>query len=472
MQDNISDKSAERGCPSADFLGKEMLEKNQKVPLKIEAITSEGSGVGRYDDFVIFTPMTCPGDEITAHILKVKKSYAFAKAERIIVPGEARIEPDCAVYAQCGGCAFRHMRYDAELEQKRAMVDDALARIGALALQTEGILALSPARYRNKAQYPLRAQQGQITAGFFAKHSHRVVSCKDCLLEPEIFGAITQAVIYFLQQHRIAAYNEQAHEGLVRHIFLRCTRAAEQISLCLVLNGSSLPHREAFVRFMSSTFPAIKSIVFNTNTAKTNVILGDTYRTVYGEEFIEDTLLEKRFRISAASFYQVNHDMCEQLYLKAKEYAALQPGETLVDLYCGAGTVGICLAEEQTRLIGVEIVPEAVENAKANAARNHLQNARFLCADAAEATAVLKKEGIKADCVVVDPPRKGCDAQTIHNIAAFEASRIVYISCNPATLARDLKAFESEGYQAVRACAADLFPRTAHVETVCLLSRQ
>ena len=339
MQDNISDKSAERGCPSADFLGKEMLEKNQKVPLKIEAITSEGSGVGRYDDFVIFTPMTCPGDEITAHILKVKKSYAFAKAERIIVPGEARIEPDCAVYAQCGGCAFRHMRYDAELEQKRAMVDDALARIGALALQTEGILALSPARYRNKAQYPLRAQQGQITAGFFAKHSHRVVSCKDCLLEPEIFGAITQAVIYFLQQHRIAAYNEQAHEGLVRHIFLRCTRAAEQISLCLVLNGSSLPHREAFVRFMSSTFPAIKSIVFNTNTAKTNVILGDTYRTVYGEEFIEDTLLEKRFRISAASFYQVNHDMCEQLYLKAKEYAALQPGETLVDLYCGAGTV-------------------------------------------------------------------------------------------------------------------------------------
>ena len=448
------------------------MKKNDIVHLRIESLCSDGTGVGRAEGLVVFTPLTCAGDEIEAHILKVKKSYAFAKVHRIITPSPDRVEADCAVYRQCGGCVFRHMTYEAELREKQKMADDALERIGGLDLKTEGILSLSPMRYRNKAQYPIREENGEWKAGFFAKRSHRVVACKDCLLEPEIFGQITQAVLYFLKEHHISAYHEATHAGIVRHIFLRCTQDARKVSLCLVINANELPHAKQFVRFMCSVFAQIHSIVINRNTAKTNVILGDEYQTLYGEAYLEDTLLGKRFQISAASFYQVNHDMCERLYAKAAEYAALKPGETLVDLYCGTGTVGICMAKEDTNLIGVEIVPEAIENAKKNAMFNGLKNARFICADATEATAIFKNEGIKAHCVLIDPPRKGCDEKTIENIVSFGASRIVYISCNPATLARDLKVFEAKGYRTLRACAADMFARTAHVETVVLLERK
>lgn len=448
-----------------------MIKKNDIINLKIDSVSSDGSGVGRHDNMVIFVPMTSAGDEISAHILKVKKNYAFAKIESVITPSPSRIEADCEVYSRCGGCTFRHMSYEAELKEKQRSVDDALCRIGGLEIKTEKILSLSPERYRNKAQYPLREENGKIKAGFFAKHSHRVVSCEDCLLEPEIFGAIISAVIYFLEQNKIHAYDEITHKGLVRHIFLRCTKNAKQIALCLVINGKNLPKSREFVSFMTASFPEIKSIVLNINTNKTNVILGEKYINLFGEGYIEDELLGKKFRISAASFYQVNHDMCELLYSTAAEFADLKEGEKLVDLYCGAGTVGICLAKEKTELIGVEIVPEAVENAKENAALNGMDNAEFILADAKNATQILKSRGIKADCVVMDPPRKGCDEKTIENIISFGAKRLVYISCNPASLARDLKAFEQKGYKAVRAVSADMFPRTAHVETVCLLSQ-
>ncbi|MBR2591221.1 MAG: 23S rRNA (uracil(1939)-C(5))-methyltransferase RlmD [Clostridia bacterium] len=448
------------------------MKKNDIVHLSIESLSSDGSGVGRAEGLVVFVPLSCAGDEIQAHILKVKKTYAYAKIHRILNPSPDRIEEDCAVYRQCGGCAFRHMRYEAELRQKQKMADDALARIGGLDLKSEGILSLSPMRYRNKAQYPIREEGGRLKAGFFAKHSHRVIDCEDCLLEPEVFGKVVQALQWFMKEKHISAYDESSHTGLVRHLFLRCSKDAAQLALCLVLNGEGLPFEREFAAFMSGNFPAIKSIMLNVNTQKTNVILGNEYRCIFGSEAIEDTLLGKRFRIGAAAFYQVNHDMCEKLYTKAAEYAALQPGETLLDLYCGAGTVGICLAGDDTHLIGVEIVPEAAENAQENAALNDLKNAEFICADAAAATTILKEKGLHADCVVIDPPRKGCDEQTIDNIAAFGAQRLVYISCNPATLARDLKIFESKGYKAVRACAADMFPRTAHCETVVLLRRK
>ena len=446
-----------------------MIKKNDIIKLNIDSVSSDGSGVGRYEDLVIFTPMSCAGDKIEAHILKLKKTYAFAKIESIITPSEDRIEPDCEVYRLCGGCAFRHMSYEAELRQKRKMVDDALERIGGLELKTEGIISASPERYRNKAQYPLREENGEIKAGFFAKHSHRVVECKDCLLEPELFGKINEAIIYFLKANRLSVYNELTHSGLVRHIFLRCSEGASQVALCLVINGTNLPKKREFVNLITSSFPEIKSISLNVNREKTNVILGEKFINIFGSECIEDTLLNKRFEISPASFYQVNRQMCEKLYEKAREYAALKPGENLIDLYCGAGTIGICVAEEGTNLIGVEIVPEAVENAKRNAELNHLENARFICADASEATEILKNRGIKADCVIIDPPRKGCDEKTIENILSFGASRLVYVSCNPASLARDLKVFEQKGYKAERACAADMFPRTAHVESVVLL---
>ena len=448
-----------------------MLKKNDIVKLKIESISSDASGVGRYDDLVIFTPLSCAGDEINAHILKLKKTYAFAKIESIITPSPDRIEPDCEVYKLCGGCAFRHMNYEAEKREKKKTVDDALERIGGLNIKTQEILSASPDRYRNKAQYPLREENGEIKAGFFAKHSHRVIPCKDCRLEPEVFGKINEAVIYFLKTNHISAYNELTHSGLVRHIFLRCSEGAEKIALCLVINGDAFPKKREFVSFISSCFPEIKSICLNINKQKTNVILGEKYINIFGSEYIEDTLLSKRFEISPASFYQVNRQMCEKLYKKAKEYADLKSGENLIDLYCGAGTIGICIAEKNTNLIGVEIVPEAVENAKKNAALNSLENAEFICADASKATEILKNRGIKADCIIIDPPRKGCDEKTIENILSFGASRLVYVSCNASTLARDLKIFEQKGYKAEKACAADMFPRTAHCEVVCLITR-
>lgn len=445
------------------------MKKNDFIPLTIESLSSDGSGVGRYEHMVVFVPMTCVGDVITAHILKVKKTYAFAKVHAVHTPSPMRVKPDCPLYEKCGGCSFRHMRYEAELEQKQKMVDDALQRIGKLPLKTTQILSLSPLRYRNKAQYPIREENGEIVAGFFAKHSHRVVPCGDCLLEPEVFGNILGAVIFFMRQYGVSAYHESTGTGLVRHLFLRQNADGTQISLCLVLNGKGLPHEAQFIRFLCDTFPQIKSIVLNINREKTNVILGKTYRTVYGTDALQDELMGKRFHISAASFYQVNHDMCEQLYTKVQEYAALQPGENVVDLYCGAGTIGICIVPESSRLIGVEVTPEAVENAEQNAALNGISNARFLCADARQATSVLQQEGVRVHCVIIDPPRKGCDMQTIENIVRFGAQRLVYVSCNPATLARDLMAFEQHAYHAVEACAADLFPRTAHVETVVRL---
>ena len=448
-----------------------MIKKNDIVKLKIDSVSSDGSGVGRFENLVIFTPMSCAGDEINAHILKLKKTYAFAKVESIITPSPDRIEPDCEIFRLCGGCAYRHMKYEAEKREKRKTVDDALERIGGLSVKTEGIISASPERYRNKAQYPLREENGEIKAGFFAKHSHRVISCKDCRLEPEIFGKINEAVIYFLKENSISAYNESLHSGLVRHIFLRCSEGAKQIALCLVINGSTLPKKREFVSFITASFPEIKSICLNINREKTNVILGEKFINIFGSDCIEDTLLSKRFEISPASFYQVNREMCEKLYEKAKEYADLKPGENLIDLYCGAGTIGICLAEENTGLIGVDIVPEAVENAKRNAALNSLKNARFICADASKATEILKSRGIKADCVIIDPPRKGCDENTIENILSFAPSRIVYVSCNPASLARDLKVFEQKGYKVERVCAADMFPRTAHCEVIALLTR-
>ena len=246
-----------------------------------------------------------------------------------------------------------------------------------------------------------------------------------------MFGEITRAVIYFLKQNSICVYNETTHKGLVRHLFLRCSAGAEQIALCLVINGRGLPKQREFSAFMTAAFPQIKSIVLNFNSEKTNVILGKEYRCIFGTETIEDTLLGKRFQIAAASFYQVNRDMCEKLYAKVGEYAALQAGETLIDLYCGAGTIGICTAKRDTRLIGVEIVPEAVENAETNAALNQMDNAEFLCADAEEATSLLKERGITADCVIIDPPRKGCDEKTIENILSFEAKRLVYVTPPP-----------------------------------------
>lgn len=448
-----------------------MIKKNDDIKLNITSLSSDGSGVGRYDNLVIFVPETCVGDEITAHIVKVKKTYAFAIVKDVITSGESRTEADCAVSKSCGGCVFRHMDYESELEAKKGFVNDAFARLGKLDLRVDDILFASPERYRNKAQYPLREENGKIKAGFFAKRSHRVIDCDDCKLQPEVFSLIKEEVVSFAEKYAVSVYDESTHKGLLRHIFLRQSKGGEQIALCLVINGENLPYSEQFIKIITEKFEHIKSITLNLNRAKSNVILGEEFITLYGETFIEDEILGKKFKINAPSFYQVNREVCEKLYSKAAEYADLKAGETLIDLYCGIGTVGLCIAGGENKLIGVEIVPQAIEIAKENAKLNSAHNCEFICADAAQATQILKEKSIKADCVIVDPPRKGCDEQTINNIVAFNPSRVVYISCNPATLARDLVLFENLGFKAERATAADMFPRTAHVETVVLMTR-
>lgn len=450
-----------------------MLEKNDEIKLNIDALSSDGSGVGRCDSVAVFVPQSCIGDELEAHILKVKKSYAYAKIAKILKPSADRIEPDCTVFAQCGGCCFRHMKYEAETAAKRKFVDDALERIAKINLRTEKIYpAVSPERYRNKAQYPVRDEQGEIKAGFFAAHSHRVVDNSDCLLEPEEFSVIINAALKFIEEKNISVYNETESKGLIRHIFLRKSFGTGEIMLCLVINGNELPYKEEFCHTLLNAEKNIVSISLNLNKERTNTVLGEKCVTIYGKEYISDVLLGKKFRISPLSFYQINHAQTEKLYSVVRDYAALKDGETLVDLYCGAGTIGICVCSEKNKLVGVEIVPQAVENAKVNARLNGMDNAEFICASAKSATSILEGRKLKADAVVIDPPRKGCDPETIANIISFGAQRIVYVSCNPATLARDLPAFSAKGYEPVRAAAVDLFPRTAHVESVVLMTRQ
>ena len=449
-----------------------MIKKNDDIKLNITSFSSDGNGVGRYENLVIFVPETCIGDEIVAHIVKVKKTYAFAIVKEVIKAGESRIEADCPVSKACGGCVFRHMNYEAELEAKKGFVNSAFERIAKIDLRAGEILSDTPERYRNKAQYPLRKENDEIKAGFFASRSHRVIECEDCKLQPEIFSRIKNSVVAFAEKNNISVYDELSHTGLLRHIFLRQSKGGEQIALCLVINGDTLPESEKFANDITSQFKNIKSISLNINKNKSNVILGDKFINLFGDGYIEDELLGKRFKINAPSFYQVNREMCSKLYSKAAEYADLKEGETLIDLYCGIGTVGLCIANESNKLIGVEVVSEAIEIANENARINSFNNAEFICADASSATEILKSKNVKADCVIVDPPRKGCDETTIKNIVSFNPSRVVYISCNPSTLARDLVLFETLGFKAEKATATDMFPRTAHVETVCLLCKQ
>lgn len=449
------------------------VKKNDRVPLLIESCSANGSGVGRYDGMAIFVPATAPGDEITAHILKAKKTYAFAKVESIVKPSPDRIEPKCPVYLRCGGCAFSHMNYAAEAKIKAEHVAECFRRIGGVEPQLEPIIAAeSDEHYRNKAQYPVAMQDGELKLGFFSPHSHRVVHCPDCLLQPPEFADILGVFTDYIKQFRVPVYDETTHRGLLRHIYLRKGEASGEIMVCAVINGKSLPAEDRLAEMLTAANKHIKSIIINSNTRDTNVILGGECRTVWGSDCITDILCSLRFRISPLSFYQVNRTQAERLYNKAAEYASLTGEETVLDLYCGAGTIGLSMASKAKKLIGVEIVPEAIEDAKVNAHLNGVENAEFICGDATAAAQVLKSKGVRPDVIVLDPPRKGCSPDMLATAAAMQPERIVYVSCDPATLARDCGAFADLGYHAAKATPVDMFPRTGHVETVCLLSRR
>lgn len=443
------------------------MNKNDIIELEITDITHEGSGVGKYDGMAVFVPNTAVGDKIKAHILKLNKNYAFAKCEEIITPSQHRIDLDCGAFVRCGGCSLRHIEYSAEAQLKQNRVTQTMRRIGGVTIDALPIIySENPNRYRNKALYPV-ATDGEI--GFYSRHSHRVVACSDCLLHPEIFATAGEVFTQFVKQHKISIYDEQANEGLLRHFYLREGRQTSEIMVGIVVCGNELPFADVLVKNLKSALgEKLKSVVLNINTQKTNVVLGDKNIVIFGREYIYDVLCGVKIRISPHSFYQVNHDMAQRLYEKAAEYAKPQ-GKNILDLYCGAGTIGLSMASKAKRVIGVEIVAAAVRDANTNAKENGISNASFICGDAAQAALQLKSENVKADVVIVDPPRKGCEEALLHTIANdFVPERLVYVSCDVATLARDTAILENSGYKLLEYTPVDLFPRTAHVETVAL----
>ena len=449
------------------------LKKNDEIQLNITALTSEGSAIGRKDGVPIFVRGGVPGDVVTAHIIKAKKNYAVARLQQVQEPSPHRVESDCPVSAQCGGCAFRTVDYAEELRFKQQRIDDAFQRIGHLDLQVEGVLAApDTVRYRNKAQYPVQLQDGRPVAGFYAYKSHRVVPTGDCLLQCTDFSAGVAACLQWAEEHQISIYNEETGTGLLRHLYFRKGQATGQVLACIVINGTDLPGGDALCAALRAAVPGLVGVVLNSNTRRTNVILGDRDRVLWGKGELLDKLCGKTFAIGPHAFYQVNHDQCERLYALAGDFAGLTGDQVLLDLYCGVGTIGLTLADRCRRLIGVEVVPQAVENARENARRNGIENAEFLCADAAGAATQLASQGVRPDVAIVDPPRKGCAPEVFAAIDKMGIERLVYVSCDPATLARDLALLATMGYTARRACGVDLFPRTPHVETVVMLSHK
>ena len=448
------------------------LKKNDEIKLNIESLTSEGSGIGRYDGQAVFVRGTAPGDEIIAHIIKTAKNYAVGIISEIITPAPCRVNPDCPAAAKCGGCSFRHISYDAELEYKLSRVNDAMQRIGHIDISAEEIIAAPEINhYRNKAQYPVYIENGSLTAGFYAYKSHRVIPCESCLLQPAEFEKGIAAFAKWVKKNNITSYDEKSGKGLLRHIYFRKAFATGQVMACAVINGSEIPDKDYLISELQQAFENLRSVVVNINKDNTNVILGGKTVTLWGSDKITDELLGRQFVISPESFYQVNHAQCERLYQTAAEFANLQGNETVLDMFCGAGTIGLTLADKCQSLIGVEIVPSAIENAKENAALNGVSNAQFICADAFDGAKQIKAMGVQPDLAIVDPPRKGCQKELFDLFDDLGINRIVYVSCDAATLARDAAILSEKGFKVKRLKSVDLFPRTVHCEAVCLFSR-
>ena len=446
-------------------------QKNQIFDLTIDNYSSEGDGIARLDGMAVFVKGALRGERCRVKLLKVGKTAAWGRAEQVVTPSPARIKPDCPHFPKCGGCALRHMSYAEELEFKRQRVEDALRRIGGLDLSVDVIHgAEAPECYRNKAQFPVSDRSGKLSIGFFRARSHDVIDVERCLLQRPEADAAARAVKGWMERFKVPAYDELTHKGLVRHVYVRTNRTGESL-VCLICNGTKLPHLNALIDALQEAVPGMVGLVLSINREKTNVILGKDYQTLWGQDFLYDTLCGLTFKLSVPSFFQVNPMQTEVLYRKAAEFAGLTGDETVVDLYCGTGTISLVLAGQARQVIGAEIVPSAIEDARENAARNGLANTEFICADAKEAAAELVRRGIKPDVISVDPPRKGMAEEVIGHIVSMEPKKIVYVSCDPATLARDLSRFAALGYQAEKAEAVDMFPRTHHVETVVLLSK-
>ena len=441
------------------------LEKNNIYTARIEGYSSEGLGIARIDGQVVFVHGAVRGELCRVLVMKVLKNAAFGKVTELLEPSPERREPDCPYYGRCGGCDFRHLSYREELWAKRQRVQDALTRLGGSDVEVEEILgAADPLYYRNKSQYPVSA--GKV--GFYRARTHDVVDIEHCLIQKPQADAAAAALRDYLRDFAVPSYDEKTGRGLLRHLYVRTNRRGESL-VCVLANGERLPHEEELVGRLRRAVPDCVGVVLGVNTRRGNTILGERYRTLWGADTLEDELCGLTFRLSVPSFYQVNRDQAEVLYRKAVEYAGLTGGELVVDLYCGAGTITQVMAGGAGRVIGAEIVPEAIKDARENARRNGIENVEFFCGDAAQLAADFAGRGLRPDVICVDPPRKGLAPGVIAAAAQMAPQRVVYVSCDPGTLGRDVKRFAEYGYRVQRAAACDLFPGTRHVETVCLL---
>lgn len=447
------------------------LQKNKIYRAELTGYTAEGAAIARINGMAVFVPGGAAGDHCDIKIVKVLKNLAYGRIERFIVSSKHRIHPACPYSEQCGGCCYQHITYEEELRIKQQKVDDALRRIGGITNVLQGIVGTpNITHYRNKAQYPVGEDQNGPFTGFYRPRSHDLVKIDRCMITNEIADHIAALVCDWMREYNIPAYNEQTKQGLIRHVYVRNGTVTGEVQVCLVTARTKLPAKDALITKLTQTVPGLTGIIQNINKRTDNVILGERNITIWGSEQLQDVLCGNMFHLSPHAFYQINHAQTERLYASVLDFAKLTGIETVIDLYCGAGTITLALAAKAARVIGVELVPEAIENAKENAAHNGVTNAEFICADAGQAAMMLAIRGEHPDVLTVDPPRKGLSTEAIDAIVKMQPPRLIYVSCDPATLARDCKIFVGKGYSVQTALAFDLFPRTHHVECVVLMS--
>ena len=453
------------------------MQKNETVTLTITDLNNLGYGVGRVDNRVVFVAGAVSGDIVKAKLIKINKGFCVGKLTEILQASPYRMsEAFCQAPESCGGCVYRHVQYEHELTLKRQYVEQAFRKCGLFDVRVGEVRHVGePFGYRNKAQYPVKSENGRMRAGFYAAKTHSLVACEDCRLQMPGFSDIVQFICAYCEDHRISAYSEETGSGVLRHIYLRGAKATGQMMVCLVVN-EPLPKERQFAEAIMERFPAVVSVMLNRNTEKTNVVLGPSFSCIGGRETIEDVLCSIQNRISAGSFYQVNHDGAELLYALAADFAK-PDGKTILDLYCGTGTIGLSMARRAKKVIGVEIVEEAVERAKENAERNGISNAFFYCADASDTEGLLESiekkagEAIRPDVVILDPPRKGSTPELIAYLARRNIREVVYVSCDADTLARDCALFRQQGYALSEVIPVNMFPRTGHIESVVRMTK-
>jgi len=450
------------------------IEKNEYYEVTFEDLTHDGAGVAKVEGFPIFVKNALPDEKAKIKITKINKGYAFGRLIELYEESKFRVDAPCPIYKQCGGCQLQHVSYEGQLLAKQKQVTEVLARIGHVKdVPVHPTLGMKqPWRYRNKAQVPVADREGGLVAGFYQQRSHEIIDMEACLIQQEKNDEVVQVVKGICEKYGVSAYNEKTHRGVIRHIMARYGLVTGEVMVVLITRTKDLPNKASIIKDIRSKLPDVKSIVQNINSKKTNVIFGDETNVVWGEEYIYDLIGDIKFAISARSFYQVNPEQTKVLYDKALEYAELTGEETVIDAYCGIGTISLFLAQKAKKVYGVEIVPEAIEDAKRNAELNRMDNAEFEVGKAEVIIPNWNKQGIRAEVIVVDPPRKGCDDALLQTIIEMKPKHVVYVSCNPATLARDLRILEDGGFKTVEVQPVDMFPHTTHVECCVLLVKK